>query len=62
MTRYTTTGNSRPHIVHHGYQDRPRVPGPLEPMEPLDNTSWRAWARICLIVAAVWFLALAYGG
>lgn len=58
MTRYTTTGNSRTHIVHHGYQDRPRVPGPIQPMEPLDNTSWRAWAWICLAISVSIFAYL----
>lgn len=24
-----TTGNDRPHIVHHGYASQTRIPGPL---------------------------------
>lgn len=29
MSRYHTSGNGRPHVVHHGYSYGPRVPGPL---------------------------------
>ena len=31
--RIYTTGNARPYIERTGYQDRMRVPGPIEPME-----------------------------
>lgn len=55
MSRYNSSGNSRPHIVHQGYADRPRVPGPLD-REPEPNR-WAAPLAWLLIGFAVLLIA-----
>ena len=52
MTRHTTTGNSRPHIVHPGYQHASRHSSRWERLEP---KSWlaRNWFWLALAIATV---------
>lgn len=54
MTRFTKHGNSRPYIVHQGYSDRLRVPGPLY-REP-EQGRWQkplAWLLIGFVVLVI---------
>lgn len=61
MTRYTTTGSVRTHIVHHGYQDRSRFSSRWE--HPAGEPSLAAGSALLigLVLIAVGFL-IAFGG
>lgn len=49
--RVTTNGQTRTHVYHHGYQDRPRVPGPL--VRPAGEPSLIGGTALVLAVLAI---------
>ena len=57
MTRYTTTGNSRPHIVQDGYRNAPRVNGPLERTPSLTRRE-KVQLAIVMLKAGAYTVAL----
>ena len=53
------SGNSRPHVVHHGYQDRCRVPGPLAHDTPEGGSLWLVGVGIAAALLGVsWLVAV----
>ena len=58
-----TTGNSRPHIVHPGYNRTPRLSGKLLPMERPEGelTWWQGAALLIFTALVVLGLTLAFG-
>jgi hypothetical protein len=52
--RHSTSGNSRPHIVSSGYQDRCRVPGPIQPEG--ERSLRLQWIAGPILGTAAWLL------
>lgn len=60
MTRYTTTGNTRPWVVHDGYRHTLRVPGPLQ-REPEPSRVAMPLVLVGLLLALVWIAGVSFG-
>lgn len=59
MTRHTitTSGNARAHIVHEGYRNTPRIPGPLAK----DAAPLRLWLLALPVLIALGTVVLGAG-
>lgn len=58
--RIHTAGNARTHIVAHGYQSRPRVPGPIA--RPEGEPSLLAGVGLLVLIALAAVFAIAAVG
>lgn len=60
MTRFTTHGNSRPHVVQDGYRHSLRVPGPLQ-RDPEPSRVAMPLVLVGLFLALVWVAGVSFG-